>query len=48
MNRIYAEFFANDPPARTTVAVADLPGGVLLEVDVIAVGGRASLSPASD
>ncbi len=33
-NEVYKEFFENDPPARTTVAVALL--GMLVEVDCIA------------
>lgn len=38
MNEVYAEFFpaASDPPARTTVAVAGLPGGALVEIDAVA------------
>jgi 2-iminobutanoate/2-iminopropanoate deaminase len=34
-NEIYKEFFANDPPARTTVG-ADLLG-ILVEVDCVAI-----------
>ena len=37
MNRIYAEFFPEQPPARTTVAVAGLPKNALIEIEVIAV-----------
>lgn len=38
MNGVYAEFFANKPPARSTVAV-DLALGALVEIDAIAVVG---------
>jgi 2-iminobutanoate/2-iminopropanoate deaminase len=36
MNRAYAEFFPQHPPARTTVQVAGLPRGVSIEIDAIA------------
>jgi len=37
MNAVYAEFFPNDPPARSTVAVAGLPkAGARIEIDMIA------------
>jgi len=37
MNAIYAEFFPENPPARSTVAVAGLPKGGLVEIEVIAL-----------
>jgi 2-iminobutanoate/2-iminopropanoate deaminase len=37
MNEVYAEFLAQDPPARSTVAVAGLPRGALIEMDVAAL-----------
>ncbi|MDF1521877.1 MAG: RidA family protein [Trueperaceae bacterium] len=38
MNEAYAEFFPGDPPARTTVAVAQLPvPGLLVEIELIAL-----------
>jgi 2-iminobutanoate/2-iminopropanoate deaminase len=37
MNAIYAEFFREDPPARSTVAVAGLPKGARVEIEVIAL-----------
>jgi 2-iminobutanoate/2-iminopropanoate deaminase len=37
MNRAYAEFFPQHPPARTTVQVAGLARGVAVEIDAIAV-----------
>ena len=36
MNTIYAEAFDDHKPARSTVAVAGLPLGVLVEIEVIA------------
>lgn len=37
MNTIYAEFFAENPPARSTVAVKGLPKGARVEIEVIAL-----------
>ena len=37
MNRAYREFFPEDPPARSTVAVAALARDAVLEIEVIAV-----------
>jgi len=37
MNEVYAEYFGAAKPARSTVAVADLPRGALVEIDLIAV-----------
>ncbi|MEO8634910.1 MAG: RidA family protein [Gemmatimonadales bacterium] len=36
MNEVYARFFGDHKPARSTVAVAGLPRGVRVEIDVIA------------
>ncbi len=36
VNEVYGEFFADPPPARSTVAVAGLPKGARVEIDVIA------------
>jgi len=36
VNRVYAEFFPDDPPARATVEVSRLPLNALVEVEVIA------------
>jgi len=36
-NRIYAEYFLGDKPARSTVAVVDLPMGALYELEAVAV-----------
>jgi 2-iminobutanoate/2-iminopropanoate deaminase len=35
MNAIYAEFFGDNPPARSTVAVTGLPKGGLVEIEAI-------------
>lgn len=37
MNEVYARYFATVPPARSTVAVAGLPKGALVEIEVVAV-----------
>lgn len=37
LNAVYAEFFSEKPPARSTVAVKTLPKGVRVEVEAIAV-----------
>ena len=37
LNTVYAEFFGNHKPARTTVAVAALPKGAAVEIDLIAL-----------
>ena len=39
MNAVYAEFFPSDPPARSTIEVAALPLGALVEIEAIAVAG---------
>lgn len=39
MNGVYAEFFAKEPPARSTVEVAFLPLGAPVEIDAIAIVG---------
>jgi 2-iminobutanoate/2-iminopropanoate deaminase len=41
MNDVYGSFFGNHRPARSTVAVAGLPRGALVEIEVIAtVSGK--------
>jgi 2-iminobutanoate/2-iminopropanoate deaminase len=37
VNAVYAERFASEPPARSTVAAAGLPRGALVEIDAIAI-----------
>ena len=39
MNEVYAEFFVEEPPARSTVEVARLPRDVKVEIEAIAVVG---------
>jgi 2-iminobutanoate/2-iminopropanoate deaminase len=37
MNEVYGEYLNSAKPARSTVAVADLPRGALVEIDLIAI-----------
>jgi 2-iminobutanoate/2-iminopropanoate deaminase len=37
MNEIYGQYFAQTPPARSTIAVAELPRGASVEVEAIAL-----------
>ena len=37
MNSIYNEYFSENPPARSTVAVAALPKGGLVEIEIVAL-----------
>ena len=37
MNAVYSEFFASNPPARSTVQVARLPRDVRVEIEAIAL-----------
>jgi 2-iminobutanoate/2-iminopropanoate deaminase len=37
MNQVYAEYFRNMPPGRTTVQVPALPAGAHIEITVVAV-----------
>lgn len=39
VNEIYAKAFTGEPPARSTVAVAGLPKGVNVEIEVLAYKG---------
>jgi 2-iminobutanoate/2-iminopropanoate deaminase len=39
MNEVYAEFFAQNKPARACVEVSRLPKDVLVEIDAIALHG---------
>ena len=49
MNAVYARMFGGHQPARTTVAVSDLPGpGLRVEIDAIAVRGTARPTPSPD
>lgn len=40
MNAVYAEFFKQDPPARSTLQVAALPKGAAVEVEAVALVAR--------
>jgi len=42
VNEIYATYFRENPPARSTVAVSALPKGAKVEIEVIAVTGENS------
>jgi 2-iminobutanoate/2-iminopropanoate deaminase len=37
LNEVYGEYLGKAKPARSTVAVADLPRGALVEIDLIAI-----------
>jgi 2-iminobutanoate/2-iminopropanoate deaminase len=37
MNAVYAEFFPQNPPARSTVQVSALPKGAVVEIEVVAL-----------
>jgi 2-iminobutanoate/2-iminopropanoate deaminase len=37
MNAIYAEFFPENPPARSTIQVAALPKAALVEIECVAL-----------
>ena len=39
MNEVYAGFFTEDPPARSTVQAARLPRDARVEIDVVALAG---------
>ena len=36
MNEVYAKYFSENPPARSTVQAAKLPRDVMVEIDAIA------------
>ena len=38
VNEVYGKYFTEQPPARSTVAVAGLPKGVNVEIEVLALG----------
>jgi 2-iminobutanoate/2-iminopropanoate deaminase len=39
VNEVYGSYFESDPPARTTIGVAALPGGAEIEMDAIVALG---------
>ncbi|HTK76497.1 MAG TPA: RidA family protein [Gemmataceae bacterium] len=44
-NKAYAEFFKNDPPARTTLGVAEVPGDSRVEITCIAYSDLTEKKP---
>ena len=46
LNAVYAEYFGQTPPARSTVQVAALPRGARLEIEAVALApnGRSALT----
>jgi 2-iminobutanoate/2-iminopropanoate deaminase len=40
MNEVYKDFFTGEPPARSTIAVAELPRGARVEIEAIALRHR--------
>jgi 2-iminobutanoate/2-iminopropanoate deaminase len=40
VNEIYASYFKQDPPARSTIQVAALPKGANVEIEVIAIADQ--------
>lgn len=36
-NKVYKEYFSEDPPARSCVEVSRLPGGMQVEIEVVAL-----------
>jgi 2-iminobutanoate/2-iminopropanoate deaminase len=40
MNEVYGKYYATNPPARAAFAVKELPLGVLVEIETIAVKSR--------
>ena len=40
MNEVYAQYFLVNPPARAAFAVRDLPKGVMVEIETIAVKSK--------
>lgn len=40
MNELYAKVFVDEPPARSTVAVKELPKGAIFEIEAIAIKGH--------
>jgi 2-iminobutanoate/2-iminopropanoate deaminase len=47
VNEIYASYFKQQPPARSTVQVAGLPKGARIEIEVVAVANGTTASDTS-
>lgn len=45
MNEVYARQIGDQPPARSTVEVAKLPSGALVEIEAIAIVGESDAAP---
>jgi 2-iminobutanoate/2-iminopropanoate deaminase len=45
MNDVYAEYFTNNQPARSTIQVAALPKGARVEIEAIAVADSDAAGP---
>ncbi|MBC7106783.1 MAG: RidA family protein [Firmicutes bacterium] len=45
VNEVYARYFSERPPARSTVQVSALPKGARVEIETIAVKGGGSAGP---
>jgi 2-iminobutanoate/2-iminopropanoate deaminase len=45
MNRVYAEYFPQQPPARSTIQVAALPKGAAIEIEALAVKPQEESEP---
>jgi 2-iminobutanoate/2-iminopropanoate deaminase len=45
MNRVYAEYFPEKPPARSTIQVAALPKGAAVEIEALAIEGEKESEP---
>lgn len=39
MNEVYGQYFVGEPPARSTIAVAELPRNALVEIEATALRG---------
>jgi 2-iminobutanoate/2-iminopropanoate deaminase len=48
LNAIYADYFGNHKPARSTVGVAQLPLGSAVEIDLVAILDQAAPSPSEE
>lgn len=40
MNAVYRTYFGDQPPARSTVQVAGLPAGAIVEIEAVALAGE--------
>lgn len=45
VNQVYGSYFRQNPPARSTVAVAELPRGAKVEIEVTVSFGQATAKP---